>query len=95
MKKRRGWLFGVVIVAFLLGSAAWWNGRATYKRYVSPPLKDGTRYTFVYPSRMTTVRARSDIGKMVPPSPMMLGGVDVDDCVSATPSALQKWLNRV
>jgi hypothetical protein len=52
MKK---WLAAVAIVALCAGGTAWWNGRVTsgYKRYVSPPLKDGTRYTFLYPARMT------------------------------------------
>jgi hypothetical protein len=31
--------------------------RDAYQRFVSPPRKDGTRYTFVYPTRLTPVPA--------------------------------------
>lgn len=49
--KRSAWLLAPALGVLLLALAMWRGQSAGYKRFVSPPLRDGTRYTFLYPAR--------------------------------------------
>lgn len=63
-RARRG-RAAAVAVCLLLASAALFvalraavgSGRGEYKRFVSAPLPDGTRYTFLYPAHLGVVQA--------------------------------------
>lgn len=61
---------GGAALALLMVSATRGNSRDTYARFVSPPLKDGTRYTFLYPSRMASARYRAVGGNVLLESPV-------------------------
>ncbi len=57
-------LLWLVAIATMLGTVvlvASWNKPSGYRRYVSPPLPDGTRYTLLYPAALepTNRTARS------------------------------------
>lgn len=52
---RNAWLLAPILCAALLAFAAWRAQGPAYKRFVSPPLADGTRYTFLYPARYNSV----------------------------------------
>ena len=56
------WTLAALPVAALL--AVRWSNRPEYVRYVSRPLADGSRYTFLYPARMNRVRDRSSTLRM-------------------------------
>ena len=45
------WLFAPLLVACIAALVLWRGAGAASKRFVSAPLKDGTRYTFLYPAR--------------------------------------------
>ncbi len=57
--KWRKWIVGVALVLACVESAALWQLRGKYLRYVSAPLADGTRYTFLYPARLSIVKSES------------------------------------
>lgn len=91
MKPR--YLLATIILLLAALTMVWLRRPAEFKRYVSPPLPDGTRYTFVYPRRMTQI-VPSRIHKQPPPIiTSVLGGVYIDDVFTAAPSGFQKWLN--
>ena len=56
------WALAALPVAALL--ALWWGNRPEYVRYVSRPLKDGSRFTFLYLTRMNRVADRSSTLRM-------------------------------
>jgi hypothetical protein len=58
LRKWRKWILGVaLLIACVESVALWqWNTRPKYLRYVSQSLKDGTRYTFLYPARLSMIR---------------------------------------
>lgn len=43
---------GMRALLVTIAALIWWTTRATYTCYVSPPLPGGTRYTFLYPTRL-------------------------------------------
>ena len=53
--KRKAWLLAPVLCAIVLVLAMWRVQGPDYKRFVSAPLKDGTRYTFLYPARYIVI----------------------------------------
>lgn len=59
MRKWRVWVLAIVVLGASTWGASWWRGRSEYTRFVSAPLKDGTRYTFLYPKRMKEVMTRT------------------------------------
>ena len=56
--KWRKWILGAALVVACAESVVLWQRSQgdKYLRYVSEPLADGTRYTFLYPARMRTQR---------------------------------------
>jgi len=46
------WLIATVTALGAVVLVAWWNTPSAYRRYVSPPLPDGTRYTLLYPATL-------------------------------------------
>lgn len=92
--RRRVWLLGVLALAMLVVGVVRWNSREVYKRYVSPPLKDGTRYTFLYPSRMSRNGLGISIGSGVRCPSMEVHSMALGDCDNSPPSAVSTFLER-
>ncbi len=55
LMKWRKWILGAALVLACVESVVLWNGRDKYLRYVSPPLPDGTRYTFLYAAQLSII----------------------------------------
>ena len=72
MKNRRVWIAAVVLASVLAGGEAWRRSRPKYLRYVSAPLKDGTRYTFLYPARVGRMASSGPFVIMDGESPPLL-----------------------
>lgn len=49
-----GITIGILILAYIIGGVVLYSA-FPYRRYVSPPLSDGRRYTFLYPQRLRYV----------------------------------------
>lgn len=88
-RPRRVWLLGAAV--FFVALAALWlrpPAPEVYTRYLSPPLPDGTRYTFLYPTWMTRVSQQG------------VGQVQVGEAARGGPGAnifqeaLRLWRNR-
>jgi hypothetical protein len=62
---------------------AWRNSTPAYKRYLSPPLPDGSRYTFLYPvnSRVNEIGGHSTDGASMDGARSYMDGVRVDSKV--------------
>ena len=67
-RRQKRWIGGLAALAALLAAllaASAWHGdpRTGYRRYVSPPLPDGTRDTFLYPARLDLVETDAEHGR--------------------------------
>ena len=81
--KRFKWFALAALVLLLVAGVVWRNGREVYLRYMSPPLPDGTRYTFLYPARMSV--------SMFQPRPN-LWAITLDSYAATQPSPFKRLL---